>query len=213
MILYSLLVAQPALAVDGPSTFSEDVKPEPPGLNPSGAGEVRTYAGVGGGIAYAERGVGEFGGSIGFSSSPGVRSLSADPSVGFFIFDNVQLSAIAGYQHVNLDGEDASNRLSLIFEPSLHTPFNDTLFFALGLGVGPALTDGQADDGSWVGGVAIAPRTGLQLLVGRSGILNLGVRYSAVISGVDADVQVAGGQAILSFVNTLDVQTGYTVMF
>jgi len=213
MFPFAILASATALADDDPSTFSEDVKPEPPGLDASGADDVRTYAGVGGGIAYSERGVGEFGGSFSFSTSPGVQALSADPSVGIFIFDNVQLSVIAGYQHINTEDLDATNRLSLLLEPSLHVPLNDTLFYALGMGLGPAATDGLSDDGSWVVGAALAPRTGLQLLVGRSGILNLGVRYSAVISGVDADVAVAGGQAVLSFVNTLDVQTGYTVMF
>jgi hypothetical protein len=53
----------------------------------------------------------------------------------------------------------------------------------------------------------------VQILLGRSGLLNLGARYSAVFSDVDTRVGPLEGQAVLAFANTFDIQAGYTVMF
>lgn len=213
--MLALLPFSPALAQDGDvdGTFDPDAKPEAPRPDlPDIEDDTRVYAGVGSGVAYASRGTGEFGGSMSFSASPGVSTFSADPMAGYFVLDNVQLSAVLGFRRVALDGE-ATNRFSLLAEPSVHLPFNDGLFWVGGLGMGGALTDGLREDGGITGGFALAPRTGLQLLVGRSGILNLGARYSMVFSDIDADVNPATGQAVLAFVNTFDVQAGYTVMF
>lgn len=216
--LLTLVLCNPALAqvahdegID--ETFDPDRKPDAPSpALPNLEEDARVYAGVGSGVAYSTRGTGEFGGSMSFSAAPGVTSFSADPMAGFFILDNVRLATVMGIRHVNTDDGPATNRLSLLLEPSVHFPINDGLFWAGGLGLGGAMTDGL-EDGKFVGGFAVAPRTGLQLLVGRSGLLNLGVRYSMVFSNASADLEPATGQAVLSFVNTLDVQAGYTVMF
>lgn len=163
---------------------------------------------------YATQGINELGGSMAFSFSPTVTSFSADPSYGYFVLDNVEMSLILGYQHLNIEDSDATNRLSAIVEPSVHGPFGDSdIFWALGTGFGVAGTDSLSDDGSWQAGWVLAPRGGLQFLVGQSGMLNLGVRYSIVVSNVDADVNITGGQAVVNFTNTFDVQTGFTVMF
>lgn len=208
----AMLIPNLALADDDDGTFDPDPKPEPPTVDlPNPAEDTETYAGVGSGIAYAERGVGEFGGSMSVSFSPDASIVSADPSIGYFLFDNFQLSGILGVRYVNVDGAD-STRFSALAEPSLHLPINDGLFWVGGLGVGGAVANASNFDGTQVG-LALAPRTGVQLLVGRSGLLNLGVRYSAVFSEVEADLEPLEGQAVLGFRNSFDVQAGYTVMF
>jgi hypothetical protein len=52
------------------------------------------------------------------------------------------------------------------------------------------------DDPGLESGFALAPRTGVQILLGRSGLLNLGGRYSAVFSDVESRVGPLEGQAV-----------------
>jgi hypothetical protein len=211
MLFAPVAFGQEEPATPNQDTTDPDVKPEAPTVEvPNPAEDVRTYAGVGSKIAYGEVGVAEAGGSLAFSTSNGVMSFSADPTIGYFLFDNVELSGTLGIRHVSLEGEN-SNQVSLLAEPSLHLPINDGLFWFGGLGLGAAVVD--TSQSTYDMGFALAPRTGVQILLGRSGLLNLGGRYSAVVSDVDAEVAPAGGETVLAFVNTFDVQAGYTVMF
>ena len=207
--------ADATITRDGGDDVEDTVDPDPKPTAPRPDVELRdpkVYAGVGSNIAYASGGITEASGSIAFSASPGSTTFSADPSIGYFLLDNVQLSGIVGLRHTVVEG-DTSSRFSFLAEPSLHFPINDGLFWAGGLGMGVAVTDGLGGGDGVTAGFALAPRTGLQLLVGRSGIMNLGVRYSMIFSDVEADVGPAAGQAVLTFVNTFDAQVGYTVMF
>jgi hypothetical protein len=211
MLLCPLAYGQEEPATPNQDTTDPDVKPEAPTPEiPNPAEDVRTYAGVGSKTAYSEVGVAEAGGSLAFSASQGTMSFSADPTIGYFLFDNVELSGTLGIRHINLEDE-TSNVFSLVAEPSLHFPINDGLFWFGGIGLGAALTDTSDTDSNV--GFAFAPRTGIQILMGRSGLLNLGGRYSAVFSNVDAQVTPVGGETVVAFVNTFDIQAGYTVMF
>ena len=197
------------------STFDPDTKPEPPTPElPDPAEDTRNYAGVGSSVAYAERGVGEFGGSAAFALSNNLISLSADPMIGYYLWDNMELSGIVGVRHLTLE-DDSSNRFSLTLEPSLHVPINEGVFWNVGLGNGIALGDDVDDDPQVEAGYLLAPRAGIQLMVGRSGLVNVGARYSAIFSSLDANLSptVDQGMAVLAFANTFDIQAGYTVMF
>jgi hypothetical protein len=211
LFLTPVAFAQEKPADSDQNTADPAVKPDAPSPEiPNPAEDVRTYAGVGSKIAYSEVGVAEAGGSLSFSTSQGTIAFSADPTIGYFLFDNVVLSGTVGIRHISLEGEN-SNVFSLVAEPSLHFPINDGLFWFGGIGLGAALTDTSQTDSNV--GFAFAPRTGIQILLGRSGLLNLGARYSAVFSNVDATVTPAGGETVVAFVNTFDIQAGYTVMF
>jgi hypothetical protein len=205
-------VTSPSGGTQGPSTADPTVKPDAPAPEiPNPAEDVRTYAGVGSNVAYAERGVGEFGGSMSLALSNGLFNVSADPSLGYFMFDNVELSGVVGVRHLAVEGETA-DQVSLMAEPSVHFPINDGLFWVGGVGVGAALADTSGSN--FDAGLALAPRTGVQIMLGRSGLLNLGGRYSAVFS--DVETPVGGpldGEALLAFRNTFELQGGYTVMF
>ena len=206
----------PAAAFAGPAdTFDPDKKPEAPTVDlPNPEDDTRTYAGVGSGIAYSERGTGEFGGSMSFSAASDGLSLSADPMVGYFLFDNLELSGIVGVRHLSV-ADEATSQLSFMVEPSLHVPINDGLFFVAGAGGGLALSDAltPGDGPGMRAGLALAPRTGLQVLIGRSGLLNIGARYAAVLSDADARLQATDSVAVIGFTNQFDIQAGYTVMF
>lgn len=195
----------------GPSTADPVVKPDAPTPEvPNPAEDVRTYAGVGSDTAYAERGVAELGGSAGVSLAQNVVQISADPQIGYFLWDNVELSGLIGVRHASVDGS-SSNQYSLLVEPSVHFPINDGLFVAGGVGAGAALLDTTATELDV--GFALAPRVGVQFLLGRSGLLNVGARYAAVFSSAEVVGTIEEGATVLAFQNTLDLQAGYTIMF
>jgi hypothetical protein len=211
MLFAPVAFGQEEPATPNQDTTDPDVKPEAPTVElPNPAEDARTYAGVGSKIAYSEVGTAEAGGSLSFSTSSGATTFSADPTIGYFLFDNVELSGTVGLRHLNVEGE-RSNQISFLAEPSLHIPINDGLFWFAGTGLGAAVLD--TSDTTADMGFAFAPRTGIQILMGRSGLLNLGGRYSMVFSDVDARVAPEQGEAVVAFVNTLDIQAGYTVMF
>jgi hypothetical protein len=194
-------------------TFDPDNKPDAPTVDlPNPAEETRALAGVGSETAYSERGTGEFGGSVAFALANEITSFSADPMIGYFLWDNLQLSAILGVRHLRVE-DNSSNAFSVMLEPSGHFPFNDALFGVVGMGVGTALGDNVDDDPGLEAGFALAPRVGAQFLIGRSGLLNVNARYSIVLSDLDTRVAPLEGQAVLAFGNTFDVGAGYTVMF
>lgn len=203
LAIFALLFASSAALADEVPT-----PPTPPVPVPED--DVKEYSGVGSNVAYTRAGVVELGGSFAFNGSGDITTVSADPSIGYFLFDNIQASAILGTRVTNLDGETAS-RFSLVLEPSLHYPFTKTFFGFVGVGGGLATAGGNAQDFR-VGG-ALAPRVGVKFLVGRSGLINVGARQ--VISFIDADTNYTpyGGNALLAFTNTFDAQVGYTVMF
>lgn len=172
-------------------------------------------AGVGSRYAYSRAGVIESGGSLGLSLANEYLAFTADPMIGYFLWDNIQGSAILGVQYVNVGGV-SQTRVSLVFEPSFHYPFTDTFFGFIGAGIGAAMVDPAltTPEGDKVGfGTALAPRFGVQTLVGRSGLLNLGARQVLTFVDVDTDVSSYGGQTVLAFSNVFQLQAGYTIMF
>lgn len=219
MIVLGLFVTPAAFAQDrvptkpdgDPSTTDPAMKPDAPEVKvPNLTDDVKTYAGVGSNTAYGEQGVVELGGSFGLSAAKDSFGISADPFIGYFLVDNIELAGTLGIRHASVGGEN-SNQFALLVEPSFHVPINDGFFYFIGLGIGAALVDTSSSDSSI--GFDLAPRTGVQFLIGRSGLLNVGARYSVVLSDVDAAVGVAGGETVLAFDNTFDLQAGYTIMF
>ncbi|MEZ4238968.1 MAG: hypothetical protein R3F59_23010 [Myxococcota bacterium] len=141
-----------------------DLKPDAPGIDlPNPARDTKALAGVGAKTGYASRAVGEAGGSMSFALSNDVTTFSADPMVGYFLFDNLELSGIAGIRHLSVDN-DSVNQFSLMLEPSVHVPINNSLFWVGGIGGGIALADNVDDNPDLDAGAALAPRTGLQVL-------------------------------------------------
>lgn len=219
LTLLGLAAAPLALAQDDdddtdPRAEDTSEQPDPPVPEiPDPIEDSYRYAGVGSDIAYGEAGVIEAGGSMAFSSTGLSTAFAIDPMVGYFIYDNIELSAILGARYLNVEG-GSETRLSLMLEPSLHYPLTDQIFLAggLGLGVATASPGLNANDDITVG-FAMAPRIGTQFLVGRSGLLNLGARYAMTFTDAEGDVDPYQGRTVLAFVNAFEIQAGYTVMF
>jgi len=186
-----------------------DHDPQPQVAAPMAPGVgVTSQAGVGGTQAYGRVGVLELGGSGGLTIANSFNRYELAPFVGLFIADNLQLSLIGVYSRFHVDGVGAAPGVSasefkLLLEPSYHLPFSETLFGFFGLGAGVAYLTKQDV------GFALQPRIGLNILIGRSGVLTpaLNVAYSTV----DA-VNTPNG-TVLGVQTSYGVNIGYTVMF
>lgn len=181
-----------------------DYDPQPPVAEPGPGNEVgvTAQAGVGGTQAYGRAGVLELGGNLGLAAADDFTQFNISPSVGWFVADNFELSGIIGAHYINAGGED-SGFLTVLAEPSYHLPFTDTVFGFIGLGTGISYAE---DPGI---GFALAPRLGMNVMVGRSGVLTPALQ---VIYSTSDAIQTSQGTVIA--VNTsFGANVGYTVMW
>lgn len=187
-----------------------DSDPQPPVASPDVTlppGGVVEQAGVGGTVGYGRAGVLELGGSAGFTIAPDFRNINVSPSIGWFVADNLQLSGILSVSNVAAGDED-STIFAALAEPSYHLPFNRTTFGFLGMGIGYAHISEVG------GGLAVAPRIGANVLVGRSGVLTPSLSYQYTTHNVDSTpVGEMQDVTVVAVSQALRVNIGYTVMW
>lgn len=196
--------AAPTDSSELPAAKSDnDVAPEvaSPGAP---AGGIVSQAGVGGVVGYGRAGVLELGGSAGFAFASDFRSMNLSPTVGWFLADNLELSAILSIENIK-NGDNSSTLWSALIEPSYHVPFNRSMFGFLGLGVGAAHVSGLGT------GFAVAPRLGMNFMVGRSGVLtpSLAYQYTTINSEMDAGSDVT----VVALTSAVRFNVGYTAMW
>jgi hypothetical protein len=167
-------------------------------------GGLVTQAGVGGPTGYGRAGVLELGGSAGLTLASDLRNINVSPSIGWFVADNLQLSAILGVSHVGTS-EESTTLYSALAEPSYHLPFNRSMFGFLGMGVGGSYVD------SLGGGLAVAPRIGANFLIGRSGVLTPALSWQYTTHDIGT-VSIEEQQQ-LTVSSALRANIGYTVMW
>lgn len=188
-----------------PSQSDNDVAP--PVAQPiiPGAGGLVSQAGVGGVVGYGRAGVLELGGSAGFTFASDYRNINVSPTVGWFVADNLELSAILSISNIK-SGDSASATLwSALLEPSYHVPFNRTVFGFLGLGAGAAHVSGLGT------GFAVAPRIGANMMVGRSGVLTPSLSYQ--YTTISTDMPTNTGVTTVALTSALTFNVGYTAMW
>lgn len=185
-----------------PPARSSNDPPPPVAAPPTAVGGVIRQAGIGSQVGFGRAGVLELGGSAGFMTSSRFTQISLTPSFGWFIADNLQLTALMGLTYVSTEMDDGTI-MTALFEPSYHLPFSRTTFGFLGIGAGAAYVEGPGL------GFALAPRIGAKFLVGRSGLLtpSLSWQYST-----HETMQTADG-ALLVVSSSLTANIGYTVMW
>ncbi len=181
----------------------DDPKPEVAGPAVPPGGIVK-QAGVGGVTGYGRSGVLELGGAAGFRVGTDLTQVNVAPSFGWFVADNLQLSAILDIGYVSTSEEDATT-VSALVEPSYHLPFNRSVFGFFGFGMGVAYTD-QADLGA---GFALAPRLGMNVLVGRSGILTPFMSWQYTTH----DTAATQNTTLVAVSSAFRFNVGYTVMW
>jgi hypothetical protein len=185
-----------------PAQDDSDPQPTPPAPELPPAGVVE-QAGVGGQVAYARSGVLEFGGFIGLLLADELTQFTLSPSVGWFVVNNFELSLLLGLDMAETDVDSATFFTAMI-EPSLHLPFTETVFGFFGVGTGVSVDDDQQ------AGFVMAPRLGLNILVGRSGILTPAVRY--MWSATDT-LELADGTDLIGIDTAVAFNLGWTVMW
>jgi hypothetical protein len=183
-----------------PQSFHE----EPPPVAAPAARDVGVteQAGIGGTQAYGRAGVLELGGSAGFAAAKDYTQLNISPSVGWFFVDNFEISGIVGVNYIHTGGQSGT-LMTYLAEPSYHLPFSNRLFGFLGVGAGLAY---QKDAGA---GFALAPRLGMNVLVGRSGILTPALQ---LVYNTTEVTPVPQGTAV-AVNTTYGANIGYTVMW
>ena len=199
--------APPTATGELPKVVSDDdAQPEvASGLPPGG---LVTQAGVGGTVGYGRAGVLELGGSAGFAFASDYREMNFSPTVGYFIADNLEISAILSAANIKAGGE-SSTLWSALIEPSYHVPFNRTMFGFFGLGLGGAHVSGMGT------GFATAPRVGANFMVGRSSVLTPSLSYQyTTISSDDMDAgNDAGDVSLVALTSAVRFNVGYTAMW
>lgn len=179
--------------------------PNVPGLT----GDVVEQAGVGGTVGYGRAGVLELGGSAGLTLAQDIRALNFSPSVGWFLVDNFEISGILDVSHLKA-GESSATIWSALVEPSFHLPLNRSMFGFIGMGVGASYV---SDLGA---GMAVAPRIGMDFLVGRSGILRPSLSYQYTTHDAMAEGSTEDGTADVTLVaisSALRFNIGYSTMW
>jgi hypothetical protein len=161
-------------------------------------------AGTGGKVGYARKGVLELGGSAGLTVATNMRDVNFSPSIGWFIANNLELSAILGVSHIRTETE-SSTLITALVEPSYHMPFAPNVFGMIGVGVGGSYVKGLG------GGFAVAPRIGANVMVGRSGVLTPSLSWQYTTHSVDASGN--DDTTMLAVSSALRINVGYTVMW
>jgi hypothetical protein len=188
------------------SQSDDDIQPQvaSPGL-PSGG--LVSQAGVGGVIGYGRAGVLELGGSAGFAFASNYREMNFSPTIGYFLADNFEASAIVSVANIKVGDDKSSTLWSALAEPSYHVPFNRSVFMFAGLGIGAAHVSGVGT------GFAVAPRLGANLMVGRSGVLTPSLSYQ--YTTIEADSMGSGADAttVVQLTSAIRFNIGYTAMW
>ncbi|HLL25278.1 MAG TPA: hypothetical protein VK427_24250, partial [Kofleriaceae bacterium] len=202
-----MTLATPALAEETPGSTAtptaeenlpkatSDNDPAPPVAAPAAElpdGGIVKQAGIGGMVGYGRAGVLELGGSAGFQFAENFRTVNVQPSIGWFVADNLELSAFLGITNIKAD-ESTATVWSALVEPSYHVPLNRSMFVFGGLGIGAAYVN---DLGT---GLAIAPRIGANFMVGRSGVLTPALSYEYTTH--DVETETSGDMRSLSTVS------------
>ena len=186
-----------------PSQSDDDPAPPvaSPGIDLPPTGIVE-QAGVGGQVGYGRAGVLELGGSAGLMLASDFRNVTVSPTVGWFVADNLELSAILSVSNIKA-GDESSTMWSAVAEPSYHLPFNRTMFGFVGLGVGAAYEEKLG------AGLAVAPRIGGNFLIGRSGVLTPSLQYQYITHNTMTEDDVT----TVALTSALQFNVGYTAMW
>jgi hypothetical protein len=188
-----------------------DKDPAPPVPTPAvpgiGTGVVE-QAGVGGSVGYGRAGVLELGGAAGLTLAQDIRAVNLSPSIGWFLVDNFELSAILDVTNLKAGAESAT-LWSALAEPSFHLPFNRSLFGFIGMGVGAAYVSELGT------GLAVAPRVGMDVMVGRSGVLRPSLSYEYTTHDAMGAVDANGNSnvTLVAISSALRFNIGYSTMW
>jgi hypothetical protein len=146
---------------------------------------------------YGRAGLYEVGGSAGLLLAPDVQTVTVAPTIGWFVADNFEISGLFDASKI-----DGVRTVWLLVEPSYHVPVNRSVFGFFGMGIGYAYLEGHG------GALAMAPRIGANLRVGRSGLVTPSLSY-----GMTTHDTVMEDPAVTAVSGALRINLGYTAMW
>lgn len=175
------------------SEASQEDYPPPPAPPTLGADDpalvVRADAGVGSDVAYARQGVVEIGGGLAFWHQSETTMFRISPMLGVFVIDGLELSAFVDFI-VNHVSDDIDSQTDVVFsglvDISYHIALMRELYVFLGIGTGVSFAVDPGAD------LIFRPRVGVDLMIGRSGILrpqlflDVGINDGLTAGGVEA---------------------------
>ena len=155
---------------------------------------------------YGQAGVYEVGGSVGVFWDDPELTLAVSPSFGVFLLEYFEISVILDLEYVSDEDPDTGERTGsttviAVIEPSYHLPLHEGLYLLTGLGVGVGY-DGE------IVGLELIPRVGLNIGIGRSGILTPAARVP-ILLGVGTVDEDDGFEASVE----VGLEVGYTTFF
>lgn len=152
-------------------------------------------------LAYGRRGTNEVGASAGLMLSAHTRTVTFAPSIGWFVADNLALAGIFGVSNIEY-ADDSATLWTALAEPSYHMPLSTTAFAFVGMGIGMAY---EKDLG---GNIAVAPRFGVNILVGRTGVVTPSLQYQYVSHNTRT-----ADDLTLALTASLQISVGYSVVW
>jgi hypothetical protein len=154
--------------------------------------------------AYGQRGGFELGANAGLMLAPDFHNINVAPIFGWFVADNLELSAIVGVSNIQA-GDDSSTVWSTYVEPSYHVPIDRSTLGFVGMGVGAAYVSelGAA--------LAVAPRIGANVMVGERGVLTPSLSYEYTTHNVDPEEMK--NVALVAVSSAVRLNIGYTSMW
>lgn len=146
---------------------------------------------------YAKAGVWELGGGVSLVTGPRQKQAGVAPTVGYFVLDYVEVSLIPQIDYAKVAGLAGRTRIVGLIEPSWHVQLAGPLFYFFGAGIGFAHEKATGT------GLALAPRIGVNVLVGGNGVVTAGFEYIyAAAPKASADQRDSA---------TLGLRAGYTI--
>jgi hypothetical protein len=150
----------------------------------------------------------EVGASAGLTLASNLRDVNFSPSIGYFLGDNFEVSGLLGVSNVKA-GNESSTVWSALAEPSFHFLLDRQLYGFIGVGVGGAYINGLGT------ALAVAPRVGMNFVVGTSGVLTPSLSYAYTMHDT-MTAKAADGTTdvtLLAVSSALRANIGYTVMW
>jgi hypothetical protein len=178
---------------------------EPGSLEPSVDDPIEPTAHA----TFGREGMIEVGVSAGLTMAQDIRVVNLQPQVAWFIRDQIQLAGIVGLGNLKAGEGSSATIWTLLIEPSLHLPIGPSLFGFVAMGVGAAYVDELG------AGIAVAPRIGLDVLVGERGILRPSLQYAYTTQDAMAAVNDDGTTSVtlVAISSTLRFNLGYSMIW
>lgn len=157
---------------------------------------------------YGSVGIREVGAAAGLSLAQDIRAVNFSPSVGWFVSDRFEITGMLDVTNLKA-GSASATMWSALVEPSYHLPLGDEMQVFVGMGVGAAYVSELG------GGLAVAPRVGLDVLVGRDSILRPSLQYAYTTHDAVGTVDANGNTdvALVAISSALRFNIGYSRMW